>query len=101
MKHSVFTYGTLRLKSVRKDLLGYETVSSPALLKGFSMKTITLDNIEYPIISENPESDEIIEGEYFAVEEEDLKKLDRYESKAYRRIKVKLENQEIVWVYIQ
>jgi gamma-glutamylcyclotransferase (GGCT)/AIG2-like uncharacterized protein YtfP len=101
MTQYVFAYGTLKLENLRQELLGYETPSFPGILKGFSMSSVILDHIEYPIIMENPDSCDIIEGEYFAVEEPDLKKLDIYESPAYRRIQVKLENGIAAWVYIQ
>jgi gamma-glutamylcyclotransferase (GGCT)/AIG2-like uncharacterized protein YtfP len=101
MKQIVFAYGTLKEKAIRKELLGYESESVPATLKGFSLGAIVLDNVEYPIIRENPSSDEIINGEYFVVNENDLEKLDAYESSAYRRILVKLENHQVAWVYIQ
>jgi gamma-glutamylcyclotransferase (GGCT)/AIG2-like uncharacterized protein YtfP len=101
MKQYVFAYGTLRKEAVRRELLGYSLVSYPALLTGFSLSTIVLENTEYPIIIENPESLEIIDGEYFEVGEKDLKKLDDYESAAYRRKKVTLENQIVAWVYTQ
>jgi gamma-glutamylcyclotransferase (GGCT)/AIG2-like uncharacterized protein YtfP len=101
MTQYVFAYGTLRLEKIRNELLGYGTSSLPAQLKGFSMGSIILDNIKYPIIMENPDSYDIIEGEYFAVEELDLEKLDNYESAAYRRKVVTLENGIMAWVYIQ
>jgi gamma-glutamylcyclotransferase (GGCT)/AIG2-like uncharacterized protein YtfP len=101
MKQYVFAYGTLRIESVRRELLGYSLASYPAMLKGFSLSTIVLDNTEYPIIIETPDSQEVIEGEYFEVDQSDLKKLDDYESSAYRRIKVTLENQIVSWVYTQ
>jgi gamma-glutamylcyclotransferase (GGCT)/AIG2-like uncharacterized protein YtfP len=101
MTQYIFVYGTLRLENIRRELLGHETLSTPGRLKGFSMDAILLDNIEYPIIWKNTASTEVIEGEYFEVNENDLKKLDVYESSAYKRILAELENHLFAWVYIQ
>jgi gamma-glutamylcyclotransferase (GGCT)/AIG2-like uncharacterized protein YtfP len=101
MTNYIFVYGTLRLKSLRREILGHETLSVPARLKGFTTGSVLLDDIEYPIITKNPDSKETIEGEYFAVDEQDLEKLDAYESSAYRRIKVELENGIFALVYIK
>jgi gamma-glutamylcyclotransferase (GGCT)/AIG2-like uncharacterized protein YtfP len=101
MTQYVFAYGTLRLEKVRRELLGYSLPSSPTTIKGFYMDSIVIDDIKYPIIIEYPDSNEIIEGEYFEVEEKDLEKLDAYESSAYRRKEVTLNNKVVAWVYIQ
>jgi len=101
MTQYIFVYGTLRLKSLRRELLGHETLSLPGRLNGFSTGSVILDGIEYPIITENPDSKETINGEYFAVDEQDLEKIDAYESYAYRRNKVELENGIVAWVYIK
>jgi len=101
MKYKVFVYGTLRDISVRKTVLGHHQSSITASLKGFIMSSIALDGISYPIIIEDPLSTEIIEGEYFEVDQTDLDNLDWYESTAYHRKEVELENGLKAWVYYQ
>ena len=97
--NKVFAYGTLRYPDVRKKLLGHDPVHRSSSLKGFRMGTITLDGVVYPIIAEDLLSDETIEGVYFQVNDDDLQKLDEYESDAYKRKLVELEDKVIAWVY--
>jgi gamma-glutamylcyclotransferase (GGCT)/AIG2-like uncharacterized protein YtfP len=99
MKYTVFVYGTLRDKSVRKTVLGSNPFSKTASLKGFTMSSIELDGNEYPIIAEDPMSNEIIEGEYFEVDQAGIDNLDWYESTAYHRKEVELEDGIRAWVY--
>jgi gamma-glutamylcyclotransferase (GGCT)/AIG2-like uncharacterized protein YtfP len=101
MKYKVFVYGTLRNGAVRKSVLGFNPFSKSASLKGFKMSSIELDGIQYPIIVEDLLSNEIIEGEYFEVDQEGLDNLDWYESTAYHRKEVVLESGDRAWVYYQ
>jgi gamma-glutamylcyclotransferase (GGCT)/AIG2-like uncharacterized protein YtfP len=101
MKHKVFVYGTLRDGSVRKKVLGSNPYSLKASLKGFTMSSIELDGTQYPIIVEDPLSKGSIEGEYFEVDQEGLDDLDWYESNAYQRKEVVLENGIRAWVYFK
>ena len=101
MKYKVFVYGTLRDGAVRKTILGFNPFSKPASIKGFTMSSILLEAISYPIIIEDPLSNEIIEGEYFEVDQEGIDNLDWYESTAYNRKEVYLENGIRAWVYIK
>lgn len=96
---NIFVYGTLCDAEIRKTILDAEPDSRPAFLTGFRMSSINLNGVIYPIISEDPLSREVIKGEYFAVNDDDLKKLDEYESDAYRRKLVVLENLVSAWVY--
>jgi gamma-glutamylcyclotransferase (GGCT)/AIG2-like uncharacterized protein YtfP len=95
----IFVYGTLRDASVRKSVLGHPQSSKPACLKGFKMSFIVLEGISYTVIIEDPLSAEIIEGEYFEIDQTDLDNLDWYESTAYLRKEVELENCLKAWVY--
>jgi gamma-glutamylcyclotransferase (GGCT)/AIG2-like uncharacterized protein YtfP len=99
MKHIVFAYGTLRNKNVLKELLGRVPATYPSSLRGYRMDSILLGGIFYPIIMADPSSSELIKGEYFEVDELELEKLDIYESDAYRRIKIHLDENITAWVY--
>jgi gamma-glutamylcyclotransferase (GGCT)/AIG2-like uncharacterized protein YtfP len=101
MAQYIFAYGTLRDEQTRRELLGYNPCSLSATIKGFRMDSISIDGTMYPVIIEDADSNEIITGEYFEVEDMDLEKLDAYESSAYRRKKVKMDNEEIAWVYFK
>jgi gamma-glutamylcyclotransferase (GGCT)/AIG2-like uncharacterized protein YtfP len=99
MKCYVFVYGTLRSSKVRKQILGYDPVCIPSSLKGFRKESVQLDGIEYPILTGNQSSDQGIEGDVIELSETELPLLDDYETNAYRRRKVRLENNLIAWVY--
>jgi gamma-glutamylcyclotransferase (GGCT)/AIG2-like uncharacterized protein YtfP len=101
MKYRVFVYGTLRNGNVRKTVLGFNPYAQKSSLRGFKMSSIELEGINYPIIIEDPLSAELIEGEYFEVDQTGMDNLDWYESTAYSRKEVVLENGLKAWVYFQ
>lgn len=97
--HIVFVYGTLRDPKIRRRILGTNPATTPSSLLGFRMSTITLDGVIYPILIEDPGCQEIVNGEYFKVDDKGLLLLDDYESDAYRRKIVTLEDGVQSWVY--
>lgn len=99
MPHKVFVYGTLRDKDLQKKLLGRHLDSYPASLYGFKRDIIIIDDIEYPIILEDQKSKDAITGEYFEVSDKELSILDEYETDAYRRILITLNDKSKAWVY--
>jgi gamma-glutamylcyclotransferase (GGCT)/AIG2-like uncharacterized protein YtfP len=99
MSAFVFAYGTLLDKKMQQEILGRNPKTYPAFLSKFRLESITIDGQKYPIIIEDFSANELIKGEYFKVDEDDLKKLDAYETDAYRRVQVLLENGLLVWVY--
>ncbi len=101
MKSYLFVYGTLLDEKIRNTILGYETLLSPGILRSFRMSSVTLSGRGYPILIEDRESKEVIEGGYFELNEEDLQKMDVYESEAYRKKQVRLENGMLAWVYFK
>jgi gamma-glutamylcyclotransferase (GGCT)/AIG2-like uncharacterized protein YtfP len=101
MLHNVFVYGTLRDSRVRRDILGYNPNAFPGSLKGFHLSSIQLDGICYPILIEEIGCQEKVSGEYFEVDDKGLALLDLYESEAYRRKEVTLEEGIKAWVYYE
>ena len=99
MKSYLFVYGTLKDPGTRKKILGRDTRLFVATIRGFHISRIELSGIEYPIMIEDTESKEVIEGGYFELTEYELMKLDAYESDSYRRKKVVLENGAPAWLY--
>lgn len=99
MKSYLFVYGTLTDAQMREKILGYHAPLHPAGLSGFRMSAIRLAGKEYPILIEDAECGEMVQGGYFMLNPEDLHKIDTYESVAYRRKRVKLENGIYAWVY--
>lgn len=95
----VFAYGTLLDPKIRLDLLGYSTTIIKTYIKGFRKDIIILEGIKYPILIEDIGSIEIIEGGYFQIKANDLKKLDAYESTTYRRKLALTADNTQVWIY--
>ena len=73
---NIFVYGTLLDDTVRGRVLGKD----PTIIHCFR---------------------EFVNGKYFDVDEEDIKKLDRYESEYYKKIEVKLKSGTKSLVYTE
>ena len=101
MKSYLFVYGTLLDEKIRHMVLGRPSALFPGKLKGFSKSSLTIDGTTYPMLIEAPESSKVIEGGYFELTDQELEKTDAYETSAYRRKQVMLENGIRVWVYYQ
>ncbi len=99
MTEKIFVYGTLQQPEVQIKVIGRVVKSTPDILLGFRKSTIEINSNIYPIIEEDSNSDEEINGLVLDIEEEDLKNLDEYETNAYRREKVTLKSGLLVWVY--
>ncbi len=99
MTKKIFVYGTLQQPEVQTKVIGRVVKSTPDTLSGFRKSTIEIDGDVYPIIEEDSNSDEEIDGLVLDIEEEELKNLDEYETNAYRREKVTLKSGLLVWVY--
>lgn len=101
MKCYVFAYGTLRDAKVRKEVIGYDTSTCPASLKGYSKESIVIDQLSYPVLVEDNTADKTIQGEIFEIDPNDLVSIDLYETTAYRRKLITLESGLKAWVYIK
>lgn len=98
----VFIYGTLCDKNLRKEITGREVpVSFTGKLTGFELSSVFDDGHSYPIIIQNENSDQIINGDVIEVNDEELLLLDQYEGRLYRRVMVCLKNGLQAWSYIQ
>jgi gamma-glutamylcyclotransferase (GGCT)/AIG2-like uncharacterized protein YtfP len=96
----LFVYGTLRDKSIRKKITG-KAIPSLGVFKldGYKLSGIVIGGTEYPIIFNDPNSNELIEGELIEVSESELSLLDEYEGSEYSRTRIELQNGHVVWAY--
>lgn len=97
----VFAYGTLLDSKVRFDILDYPTVLIKSSVTGFKPEEILLSGRSYPILIEDIQRQEKISGGYFEINESDIKKLDDYESAAYRRKLTHTSDGVTVWIYFR
>ncbi len=96
---TLFTYGTLSSASVRRGLLGRDVEASPATLSGWIKSIIRIGSTMYPAIV--PETAGKVVGLVFEVSKNELKKIDEYETRAYLRRKVVLNDGRSAWVYVR
>ena len=96
MPETIFVYGTLKDKQVQRAVFGREVAGQPDSLEGYTESQIKLGRTLYPIIIPGDGS---IDGFAFEVSDNELKKIDKYETDAYKRTKVTLKSGRQAWVY--
>jgi gamma-glutamylcyclotransferase (GGCT)/AIG2-like uncharacterized protein YtfP len=100
---NLFAYGSLKDKEIQERVFGRVLKGTPDKLVGYSVSQIPIEEefgiIEYPIIAQTHNSEDSIEGICFQLNDRDLELADKYEGMHYKRIKVQLLSNEIVWVY--
>jgi gamma-glutamylcyclotransferase (GGCT)/AIG2-like uncharacterized protein YtfP len=99
----LFTYGTLQHQDIQEDIFGRILKGTPETLVGYIVNTIKIEEefgmIEYPIIVETENPEDIIQGIVYEVTTNDLRQADSYEGKHYKRVEVALQSNEIAWAY--
>lgn len=95
---NIFTYGTLMDSSVRTRVLGKEISGKNDSLSNFKLKKHSV-LYSYPVV-EKDEGNNVI-GMVFDVTDDDLVKLDYYESEYYRRERVTLDSGVKSMVYVE
>jgi len=98
METLVFVYGSLTEPSLRLVVLGRDIETKIDVLKGYEKTLHTYFQV-YPTIKENP--NESVFGETFSVTDKELERLDRYETKEYDKIQVKLDSGRDALTYIE
>jgi gamma-glutamylcyclotransferase (GGCT)/AIG2-like uncharacterized protein YtfP len=93
----VFVYGTLQQPEVQQSVIGRIVTTKPAKLAGYAKDTIVINGASYPIAV--PSDQASIDGLVLGIEDEELPKLDKYETDAYIRVKVRLESGQEAWTY--
>ena len=93
---NVFTYGSLLDDSIRKSVLGKSIDGNIDTLRGYIVKDHSV--LPYPTIM--PLKDGTVHGKVFDVTNEDLERLDRYETQYYTKINVLLDSGKESLVYI-
>jgi len=94
---NLFVYGTLRNPSLRKKLLKRHIDHLPGKLRKYKKIFIKYKGEKYPLIIKSRKSN--VNGFIFKVNNNDLKILDNYEDKIYKRVKVNLNDGLKAYVY--
>ena len=95
---NIFVYGTLLDDTVRGRVLGKDIKGKSDTLEDYIIDTHSV-LISYPTIVQQDRG--FVNGKYFDVDIEDIKKLDRYESQYYKKIEVKLKSGVDTLVYTE
>ena len=96
----IFVYGTLLNPAVQMDVLGRTISGIFAIVKGYRViYNYKVNDIEYPIAIEDPESN--VNGKLLDVDDDDLIKLDEYETNDYIRKTIKTTNDEEAYMYVK
>lgn len=100
LETTVFVYGTLVDNLTRTAVIGRQVWSKSAVLKGYEIsKTLTIENKTYPVVS--PTKSGIVNGMVINLTPVEIISLDEWETDAYKRILVTLENDEQAWLYVE
>jgi len=89
MEQLLFVYGSLLKKAQRYSILGKNVVCDEDILSDYWKMPHPYFQI-YPTI--RPKSGEFVVGKTFKVTNDDLEKLDAYETSAYSKIEVVLKS---------
>jgi gamma-glutamylcyclotransferase (GGCT)/AIG2-like uncharacterized protein YtfP len=107
----LFSYGTLRNKSVQIANFGRELTGREDALPGYARRMVAIIDAKLAALSgeshhanvepsSNPE--DAVSGTVFEITEQELAAADKYEEVAkYRRISVTLRSGDQAWVYIR
>ena len=107
---NLFSYGTLPLTQVQKELFGRILEMHPDALAGFKKEKIKIKvepvvNLsgeeEHVIISFSGNNSDVVEGMVLSITDYELKHADEYEPVDYKRIQVTLKSGKQSWVYVK
>lgn len=98
-RKKLFVYGTLMDKKIRGTILGRMAEGVPDTLNGYVKSEISIKGEIYPLIVLNAGG--IIKGLVIEVTRDELRRIDEYETDAYKREKIILESGIPAWVYIK
>lgn len=100
---NLFAYGTLKDKDIQETIFGRVLTGTPDKLIGYIVKEIHIEEefgiTQYPIITATQNPEDSISGILYQLSERELQLADTYEGIHYKRIKVELHSNEIVWTY--
>lgn len=95
----VFVYGTLQNPMTQINVFGRYDWGTPDILPGYRVESIRLGNTMYPALRHDQE--DFVTGLRIAVTEDELQRIDHYETSAYSRIRLTLRSGNQCWVYLQ
>jgi len=99
MPESLFVYGTLKDPKVQKEvIISREISGETAVLNDYAKSEIGIDGQNYPVLV--PKKGSSVDGIMLNLRPEELARIDEYETEAYKRELVKLDNRKEAWSYL-
>ncbi len=95
----LFTYGSLQLSHIQEKLFNRILSGTSDTLSNYEKGTIEVEGKTFNTANAKPGSS--INGTVYNLEQHELERADRYEGKAYTRIKVKLLSGIECWLYLR
>ena len=107
--HPIFSFGTLQLEQVQRELFGRAVPTTPDVLHGARLGVLKITDPEvirasgsdeHPALIITGDPADSVDGGTLDVTAEELKAADYYERVGYRRIQVTLESGLEAWAYV-
>ena len=107
--HPIFSFGTLQLEQVQRELFGRAVETTPDVLRGARLGVLKITDPEvirasgsdeHPALIITGDLADSVAGGTLDVTAEELAAADHYERVGYRRIQVTLESGIEAWVYV-
>ena len=104
----LFSYGTLRLPAVQRELFGTELPTAMDALVGWRLRMLRITDpdvvalsgeAEHPILERTDDPADRVDGSVLEVTPAQLAAADDYEVDDYRRVRAQLVSGGDVWVY--
>lgn len=96
--HPLFVYGTLREQTIQQHVFGRTVEGVPDRLGDYRRTSIRINRTVYPAAV--PKTGQTVDGLVLLITEEELRKADRYETKMYDRLLVKLASGTEAFIYV-
>lgn len=96
----IFAYGTLLNPNVQLEVIGRELKGTSASVKGYRvLDNYIVNGVAYPIAVEDLTN--TINGQFFDITNEDLEKIDEYETNDYIRKTIKTTDGVEAYMYVK
>ena len=105
----LFSYGTMQLESVQRELFGRVLEGKPDRLPGYKVQMLEIldpavtaisGKRHHPIVVHTGDPADKVAGTLMQVTAQDLERSDAYEVSDYKRAKLQLASGALAWVYV-
>ena len=98
---NLFVYGNLKKPEIQRKVIGRVAELTEDSIKGYKQSTIYIKGEIFPILTSSKNPLDFVFGSVIEVTEEELKKIDDYETDEFKRKEVVLVSRKDSWVYVK